>query len=190
MLVTLMPGMACEMASPLKNSSSVSHLRLWTNSRSSQPLRPPPKLVNPIRLKIRNSCGELMRLEEASSMGGPNLDHSRLRRTLISVPGHPGRLPRGQEPISATVIKRPIWSLVTPNQPSSRKLYHDVALLGRCMRRLILWWRKHSSECVREPAGFRDVDPTATVERFCLSAEAVLELALAALPKRPMGETL
>src|SRR6476619_2247555 len=76
MLVTLMPGMACEMASPLKNSSSVSHLRLWTNSRSSQPLRPPPKLVNPIRLKIRNSCGELMRLEEASSMGGPNLDHS------------------------------------------------------------------------------------------------------------------
>src|SRR5215467_670112 len=78
MLVTLMPGMACEMASPLKNSSSVSHLRLWTNSRNSQPLRPPPKLVNPIRLKIRNSCGELMRLEEASSMGGPNLDH-RLR---------------------------------------------------------------------------------------------------------------
>src|SRR5262245_19861992 len=76
MLVTLMPGMACEMASPLKNSSSVSHLRLWTNSRSSQPLRPPPKLVNPIRLKIRNSCGELMRLEEASGMGGPNLDHS------------------------------------------------------------------------------------------------------------------
>jgi hypothetical protein len=56
------------MASPLKNSSSVSHLRLWTNSRSSQPLRPPPKLVNPILLKIRNSCGELMRLEEASSM--------------------------------------------------------------------------------------------------------------------------
>src|SRR5215467_14397521 len=76
MLVTLMPGMACEMARPLKNFSSVSHLRLWTNSRSSQPLRPPPKLVNPIRLKIRNSCGELMRLEEASSMGVPNLDHS------------------------------------------------------------------------------------------------------------------
>ena len=23
------------------------------------------------------------------------------------------------------------------------------------MRRLILWWREHSSECVREPAGFR-----------------------------------
>src|SRR5262245_35551563 len=76
MLVTLMPGMACEMASPLKNSSSVSHLRLWTNSRSSQPLRPPPKLVNPIRLKITNSCGELMQLEEATSMGGPNLDYS------------------------------------------------------------------------------------------------------------------
>jgi len=42
-----------------------------------------------------------------------------------------------------------------------------------------------------EPAGFRDVDPTATVEaKFCLSAEAALELALAALPIRPMGETL
>jgi hypothetical protein len=89
----------------------------------------------------------------------------------------PRSAPRGQETISATVIKRPIWPLVTPNQPSSRKLYHDVALLGRRMRRLVLWWRKHSSECVRERAGFHDVDPTATLEtNFCLSERRHLNL--------------
>src|SRR5215510_457942 len=100
MLVTLMPGMACEMASPVKNSSSVSHLRLWTNSRSSQPLRPPPKLVNPIRLKIKNSCGELVRLEEASSMGGPILDH-RLR--ALTSPARPIFLAPARIPLASVV---------------------------------------------------------------------------------------
>src|SRR3546814_7196010 len=64
-LTTLMPGKACDSARPLTNSCSDIHLRLCTNSRMIQPLRPPPKLVTPRRENARNSM--VKRSEEHTS---------------------------------------------------------------------------------------------------------------------------
>ena len=54
MFLTLTPGSACEIERPFRNSSSLTQPRSVTNSRSNQPLSPPPKLVSEMRVKIRN----------------------------------------------------------------------------------------------------------------------------------------
>src|SRR3546814_13027693 len=59
MFFTFTPGSACDSDSPFKKSSSLIQSRSCTNSRNNQPLSPPPKLVRPMREKIRNRRQEV-----------------------------------------------------------------------------------------------------------------------------------